>query len=70
MNSYKILIKFKDGKDLLIDIEADIDLRQQLFDEFPADNGRILIGDYIINAGDILWLKIDGETLKQGEITE
>ena len=64
MNTYKIIIKWKNGKDLVINAETDSNPRDTIAGAY-VPNGILYLGDYIIPINEILWIKVEGETLEE-----
>lgn len=72
MNTYKVSIKFKQGKSLEFDIDTDENLKVAVPANWSSDKkeGALTIGEYLIATDDIQWIRIKGETLKKDEIVE
>ena len=65
MDTYKILINFKDGKELLIDIESNENLRDAIARKWRGKQGALYIGEYLVSVEDIRWIQIKGEKLEK-----
>ena len=64
MNKYKIMIKFKDGKELPIDVETETNPRMELDSFWKGARSIMRIGDFFIKPEEILWMKIEGDELE------
>ena len=64
MNTYKIIIKWKNGKELIIDADAEKDPKETITKSYKPGN-ILFLGDYIIPIDEILWIKVEGETLEE-----
>ena len=62
---YKIFIQFKNGKSLEFTIETDADLRKAFLSELGGTH--IMIGDFILDAKEILWARIEGANAEHSE---
>jgi len=65
MNTYKILIKFKDLRDLVIELQSKKDLKQSVADEFENKKATTLwLGNYLFAKDQIKYIKIEGDNLR------
>ena len=64
-NTYKVFIQFKNGKSLDFLIETDANIRGALLSEIESK--YITIGDFTIDAREILWSRIEGENAEHSE---
>ena len=64
-NTYKVFIQFKNGKSLDFVIETDANLRGGLLGEIESK--YITIGDFTIDAREILWSRIEGDNAEHSE---
>jgi len=64
-NTYKVFIQFKNGKSLDFLIETDANIRGALLSEIESK--YITIGDFTIDAREILWSRIEGDNAEHSE---
>ena len=64
-NTYKVFIQFKAGKSLEFIIEADSEIRKAFMNELGEP--YIVFGEYIIDAREILWSRIQGDKVEEND---
>lgn len=63
MNTFNILIKFKDLRDLEIQIQSKEDLKARTALDFNDKANILWLGDYLFAKDQIKWIRIEGENL-------
>ena len=67
-NTYKVFIQFKNGKSLEFVIEIEDDLRKELLDILTDKQGGFFqIGEYYLDANEILYMRIEGSSEKDSK---
>ena len=64
-NTYQVFIQFKNGKSLEFKIETDSEIRKNFINELKEP--YVIIGDFVIDAKEILWSRIEGESAEHSE---
>ena len=64
-NTYKVFIQFKNGKSLDFVIEADSEIRKAFMNELGEP--YIVFGEFIIDAREILWSRIQGDKVEEND---
>ena len=72
MNTFKVNIKFKQGRTLAFSIDTEEDLKDKVVKEWATTkkDGALTMGDYVITIEDIQWIHIEGEPTGKREILE
>jgi len=65
MKTYRVIIRFKNGKVLDFSLDSEDDLRDTISNAMSSHNKILNLADYIIAREEIAWIKIEG-----GEILE
>ena len=67
-NTYKVFVQFKNGKSLDFEIELDTDLRAELLNILTDKQGGFFqIGEYYLDANEILYMRIEGSSEKDSK---
>ena len=67
MDTYKVFVKFKDGRQLTIDMESEENPRKNFQKEWKTyrDEGAIAIGKHIIATSEILYIEVRGTEVEK-----